>query len=187
MKQALRVIIFISIISCAGSIGAKAQKWSVATNLLDYLNFGTINAEVGVSVDKHWTVALSGKYNPFYFDFPEHPIVNKKGLVAVNARFWPFFVYSGLFYGFGAQCAVFRSGGIFSENTREGIAGGLTFEIGYSLIVSKHLNIEFGIGVWGGASGYTKYAGTRCGRKLSETTEPFLTFSDFQINILYNF
>ncbi len=176
-----------AIISCTGNFEAKAQRWSISTNLLDYLNFGTINAELGVSVHKNWTISLSGRYNPFYFDVPDRPMLNKKAMAAVSARYWPFFVYSGFYYGFGAQCGMFRSGGIFSPNTREGIAGGATFELGYSLILSKHLNIEFGIGVWAGASAYKKYADTRCGKKLREGTMPFLTLNDLQINLLYNF
>ncbi len=187
MKKTLLSIILIGMMTCLCSSNANAQKWSISTNLLDYVNFGTINADVGLSVNKHWTISLSGKYNPFYFNFPDNPIINKKGMAAFNARFWPFFVYSGLFYGFGAQCGVYRNGGIFSDYTREGLAGGFTFEIGYSLILTKHLNIEFGIGVWAGANRFKMYSSTQCGRKISEGTKPFLTFNDLQINLLYNF
>ncbi len=187
MKQTLRFIILACIVACAASGSANAQKWSVSTNLLDYVNLGTINAEVGVSVSKHWTVSLAGKYNPFYFNFPENPILNKKGQVAFNARYWPFFVYSGMFYGFGAQGGVFRCGGIFSRFTREGVVAGLTFELGYSLVVSKHFNVEFGAAVWGGVSDYTMYEDTRCGRKRGHYTKPFLAICDLQINLVYVF
>ena len=33
-----------------------AQKWSVQTNLLDYLALGTLNAEVGMSVSQHFSI-----------------------------------------------------------------------------------------------------------------------------------
>ncbi len=187
MKRTLNILILIGVFSCIWSLDARAQRWSLATNLLDYLNFGTLNAEVGVSVHKHWTLSLSGRYNPFYFDFPSRPMVNKKASGAIGARYWPFFVYSGFYYGFGAQYMMFRSGGILSETTREGTAVGGTFDIGYSLMISKHLNIEFGIGIWAGASEYKKYDAPRCGKKLKEVTEPFIVPNKLQINLLFNF
>ena len=70
----------------------KAQKWSIGTNLLDYANFLTINAETGVSLHQHWSLTAEGRYNPFYFQGRSHRIQNKKLAISAGARYWPFFV-----------------------------------------------------------------------------------------------
>ncbi|HIZ85864.1 MAG TPA: DUF3575 domain-containing protein [Candidatus Coprenecus stercoravium] len=167
-----------------------AQKWSVATNLLDYANFITVNAEAGVSLHKHWSLAIEGRYNPFQFrkagntsDF----LHNKTLSIAAGARYWPFFVYSGFYYGARMQWQRFNTGGIVSERTFEGDAIGLGVNFGYTLVVTKHLNIEFGIGLWAGGTDFRSYSSPVCGKRLSSERKAFIAPDDIQINIQYTF
>ena len=53
----------ITILLIGGAEQAMGQKWSISTNLLDYADFLTLNAEAGVSVHQHWSVSLKGRYN----------------------------------------------------------------------------------------------------------------------------
>lgn len=171
-------------------ISARAQKWSLATNILDYANFLTINAEAGLSVHKNWSIALQCRYNPFSFGTGLNEagvMFNRRLTVAAGARYWPFFVYSGFYYGSKLQWSRYSRGGIFSMKNIEGDAMGLGLNAGYSLIVSKHINIEFGIGLWFGLNRYTEFSSPVCGKKTGEGHRMFIAPNDIQINLLYNF
>lgn len=164
-----------------------AQKWSIATNLLDYLNFLTINAEAGVTLERHWSLTAEARYNPFNFKACREPVHNKKLTLSAGTRYWPFFVYSGFYYGGKIQWMQFNTGGLFSPRTREGNAVGIGFNFGYSLMLTEHLNIEFGIGLWFGGMNYTEYSSPVCGRKIESGRKAFIAPDDFQINLLYYF
>ena len=47
------------------STPADAQNIYVSTNLLDYLNIGTINGEFGLSPWPNWSFYARARYNPF--------------------------------------------------------------------------------------------------------------------------
>ncbi|MBQ5528335.1 MAG: DUF3575 domain-containing protein, partial [Bacteroidales bacterium] len=51
--------------------GAGAQDWALSTNLLEYANLGTLNAEADYAVDRHWNLSAGVRYNPFSYDFGE--------------------------------------------------------------------------------------------------------------------
>ncbi len=165
----------------------RAQKWSIGTNLLDYANFLTINAEAGVSLHQHWSLTAEGRYNPFYFQGRSRQIQNKKLAISAGARYWPFFVYSGFYYGARLQWCRYSSGGIFSQKAREGDAFGMGLNFGYSLMLTKHLNIEFGIGLWFGGTTFREYRSLPCGKLTDWGTKAFIAPDDIQINILYYF
>lgn len=165
----------------------RAQKWSIGTNLLDYANFLTINAEAGVSLHQHWSLTAEGRYNPFYFQGRSSKIQNKKLAISAGARYWPFFVYSGFYYGARLQWCRYSSGGIFSQKAREGDAFGMGLNFGYSLMLTKHLNIEFGIGLWFGGTTFREYRSLPCGKLTDWGSKAFIAPDDIQINILYYF
>jgi len=165
----------------------KAQKWSLGTNLLDYANFLTINAEAGVSLHQHWSLTAEGRYNPFYFKGRSSQIQNKKLSIAAGARYWPFFVYSGFYYGARVQWCRYSTGGIFSKKGMEGDALGMGLNFGYSLMLTKHLNIEFGIGIWFGGTTFREYRSLPCGKLTASGTKAFIAPDDIQINLLYYF
>lgn len=187
MKHLLKTLIAASVIILAGHISSQAQKWSIATNLLDYANFLTINAEAGVSVHKHWSLTAEGRYNPFHFVGRNGQIQNRKLSLSAGARYWPFFVYSGFYCGSRIQWCRFSTGGIFSPKAREGDAFGAGFNIGYSLMLTKHLNLELGIGLWVGGVNYREYSSLPCGIRTYAGSKAFIAPDDIQINILYYF
>mgnify|MGYP003310837390 CR=1 FL=1 len=67
-KNMRKIIVLFAI--AAGSLcaaNASAQNMHLATNLLDYLNFGTINCEFGLSPAPKWSFYVKGRYNPFTY------------------------------------------------------------------------------------------------------------------------
>ena len=75
---------------------ASAQRLSVATNMLDYADYGTLNVEGDLAVSRQWTLTANAKYNPFLYkeDTPE-PLSARQRLYAAGVRFWPWHVFSG--------------------------------------------------------------------------------------------
>lgn len=182
--------LLIAVLLATGSTQAMGQKWNIATNILDYADFLTLNAEVGVSVHQHWSVSLKGRYNPFTFSTTLNEsgrIQNRTATISAGARYWPFFVYSGWYCSGKVQWSRYNSGGIFSEASSEGDAYGVGFSAGYALMLTKHLNLEFGLGLWAGGTRYRRYSSPACGRLTESGTKPFIAPNDIHINISYNF
>ncbi|HIZ86997.1 MAG TPA: DUF3575 domain-containing protein [Candidatus Coprenecus pullistercoris] len=188
MKRTIIILLASALTAASGPAPLHAQKWSIATNLLDYANLLTLNAEAGISVDQHWSLLAEGRYNPFSFRTPGGGLMQNRTLsISAGTRYWPFFVYSGFYYGGRLQWSRFNTGGILSDCAVEGDAFGLGFNFGYSLMLTEHLNIEFGLGLWFGAAGYREYASTVCGKLTGSGIKAFIAPNDIQINLLYNF
>lgn len=189
MKHKVTKIV-IAVLLLTGSTQAMGQKWSIATNILDYADFLTLNAEVGVSVHQHWSVSLKGRYNPFTFPTTLNKtgrIQNRTLSLSAGARYWPFFVYSGWYCGSRLQWSRYNSGGIFSDSSSEGDAFGLGLSAGYALMLTKHLNIEFGLGLWVGGTGFRRYSSPVCGKLTDSGVKAFIAPNDIHINLLYSF
>ena len=136
------------------------------------------------------TVSVKGRYNPYSFSTTLNDagrIQNRTGSVSAGFKYWPFFVYSGFYYGGRIQWSRYNSGGIISHSSEEGDAVGIGMNLGYSLLVTKHLNLEFGLGLWFGGTKYKKYNSTTCGKLTEWGLKPFIAPNDIQITLLYTF
>lgn len=76
---------------------SRAQKAALATDLVSYVNFVTLNAEVSYPVARHWSVNAGFRYNPFTFNLGEgkEDVRNKQQSYSAGVRFWPWNVFSG--------------------------------------------------------------------------------------------
>ena len=152
-------ILFVAIIFICAPRVAHAQRVSVSTNALSWANLGTINLEGSVSVSKHFTVLAGAKYNPWKLRTKsQYVLINQQATGYVGAKYWPWHVYSGWWIGAKAQFQNFTEAGLFSENMVKGNALGAGISAGYSIMIGSHVNIDFGIGGWGGrVLKYTAY------------------------------
>ena len=91
----------LSLFLLSAGIPAGAQKFSVATNLADYANFGTLNLDVSYAISRNWSVMAGAKYNPFSFRGGE--LLNKQRTFSLGARWWPWHIYSGFWVSSKAQ------------------------------------------------------------------------------------
>lgn len=186
----IRTKTIILVMAMAVPVTCLGQKWAVSTNLADYANLLTLNGELSFSVHKHYTISISGKYNPFVFNSgqgPEKQLQNKTVTAAVGTRYWPFFVYSGFYFGAKLQWNMYNTGGVISERTFEGKAFGAGLNAGYSLLVTSHLNIEFGIGAWTGWTDYKEYDAPGCGKLTYEGGKWFVFPDELRVGLLFNF
>lgn len=170
--------IFSIIIICLGSLtlNANAQKMSFGTNGIGYLALGTINGEFSVGLTRNWSILLSGAYNPFtYNKESERQFQHKEATVALGTRYWPWHLFSGWFMGSRVLASQYNRGGLLTPTSEEGELIGIGLNGGYSLMIAKNINIEFGAGVLFGGRQYTSYECPRCGRIISQSKKFFIS------------
>ena len=81
----------------------------------------------------------------------------------------------------------YNAGGIISRETQEGDRFGIGLYSGYTYMVSKHFNVEFGVGVWGGVDFYKRYSCPTCGFTTAEGKKGFVLPDDIKISLAYVF
>lgn len=176
-----------------------AQELSLSTNLLDWANLGTVNAQAGCSFSRHLSLHAGGRYNNWNYGSVErgNPFQNRARTAWLGVRYWPWNVYSSWWFGARAQVEEYNRGGLIRKTkTEEGTAFGAGLALGYSRMLDKHWNLDFGLGFWAGRTLYTQYRCPRCGRVLSfddgtpvrDVTKWFLLPSNAtQVSIVYVF
>ncbi len=58
---------------------------------------------------------------------------------------------------------------------------------GYTHMLTSHLNLEFGLGVWSGMDYYKKYSCQVCGEIVDAGRRIFVLPDDFLISLVYVF
>lgn len=158
------------------SVSAFAQRFSVGTNAVDLLSLGTLEAEASVAVSQHWSFHVGAELNPWTWNAgnQETQLQSRQNSYWGGARYWPWHVYSGWWWGADARYSVYNVGGIIKRDTQEGDAYGVGAYGGYSIMLSTYWNLDLGVGLWGGWTKYTRYACPVCGTRVEEGTKPFI-------------
>lgn len=176
-----------------------AGDFSVSTNLLDWINLGTVNMQAGCAFSRHISVHADIRYNNWNFGSAEKgtPFQNRTRSASLGVRYWPWNVHSSWWGGAKIQVKEYNHGGLFRKmTTEEGMAAGVGFAFGYSWMVSAHWNLDVGLGVWAGKTCYTQYRCPRCGRVLSSPDGSpvrdvwkwfILPSNDVQVSLTYIF
>ncbi|MBR6416519.1 MAG: DUF3575 domain-containing protein [Bacteroidales bacterium] len=173
----------------AGCGRASAQRNSVSTNILGYVNFFTLNMELSRSVSQHVSLEGGVKYNPFAFNMgdDETSMRNKQLSLALGGRYWPWHVYSGWWISPKVKWQMFNTGGIISSKTREGDRVGAGITAGYTYMLNPRFNLEMGVGGWLGKEWYTVYDCPVCGEILDKGEKFFILPNDIVIGVSYIF
>ena len=184
MKKYLIVMLML-----VASLSSSAQKLSLSTNLLDYACLGTMNADISYSVSRRWSVMAAIRYNPFTFNEgdPEEQFQMRQQSYAVGARLWPWHTMSGWWFAGKLRYQEYNYGGILSPESEEGDRFGAGLYAGYTYMLTSHLNLEFGTGLWSGMSHYRTYSCPKCGRTIDKGTKYFLLPDDLMISVAYVF
>lgn len=166
-----------------------AQKASLSTDIMGYANFATMNLEAAYTLGRHWTLNAGVKYNPFTFNLGEGKEFarNRQQSYSVGTRYWPWNIFSGWWAAGKLRYQEYNIGGIVSDATREGERIGAVIAGGYAHMLGKHINIEFGIGLWGGMDYYTIYACPVCGPVEASGRKYFILPSDITVALSYIF
>lgn len=169
------------------AIGAPAQDMGLTTNLADYANYGTLNAEASCALARRWTLSAGVKYNPFTFGEGDDIVQNKRQAYSLGLRFWPWHVFSGWWLSAKTQWQEYSRGGIDSSETTEGDRFGGGLAGGYAYMLGKHFNASFGVGVWGGYDIYRKFSCPVCGLTVDSGEKFFVLPDELIVALTYVF
>ena len=185
MRSLLLSIVFL----CMTAFESAAQKQSLSTNLVDYALLGTLNAEASFSVSQHWSLTAGVKYNPFTFHKGDsrRQFQLRQQSYSLGARFWPWHSFSGWWLAARLRYQEYNYGGILSREAEEGDRVGAGLSAGYTYMISKHFNMEFGLGAWSGISWYRRYSCPSCGLTVDDGRKWFLLPDDVIISFAYVF
>ncbi|MEG2675347.1 MAG: DUF3575 domain-containing protein [Muribaculaceae bacterium] len=184
-------------IICLMAIGQTfAQgKIGVKTNLLYGAGAQTPNLGLEIGLGKRTMLDISGGYNWFNLDGMKDN--NKKMvhfMIQPEFRYFLCERFNGHFFGVHALYSQYNIGGhnlpmLFgkgSQNFRhEGNAYGAGISYGYQLVLGKHWNAEFNIGVGYMRMKYDKYECATCGKKLSTETKNYFGPTKAGISLIY--
>jgi len=167
----------------------RAQDYSVSTNIADYANLGTMNAELSMALARHWSFNAGIRYNPFSFDGGKGGAgkQNRQRCLALGARYWPWHIYSGWWVAGKLQYQEYNQGGLKSMETNEGDRYGTGLTAGYTYMLSEHFNVEIGVGGWTGYEKYKTYSCPTCGRIMDEGNRYFVLLNDVLLSVSYIF
>lgn len=178
------------------SVGAKAQDVAIKTNLL-YDATATVNLGVEVGVAPKWTLDLSGNLNAWNINEDKRW---KHWLVQPEARYWFCDRFSRHFLGIHALGGQYNIGGLqnnikflgtdfskLSNNRFQGWGVGAGVAYGYAMILGKHWNLEFEVGVGYIYSAYDIFECTGCGRRVGQDNNHYVGLTKAAINLVYLF
>ena len=181
--------VVLSLILLSSTMQLSAQKVSVSTNMLDYLVLGTMNLDVSYAFSRHWSAVAGVRYNPFTFmeGDPQRQFQYRQQSYSAGVRMWPWHTWSGWWFASKLRYQEYNVGGIISPQTQEGDRVGIGLYSGYTHMISRHFNVEFGLGFWGGWDMYTRYICPMCGIRIDEGGKGFLLPDDWMVSLVYVF
>lgn len=183
----MRKSIITLVILLVSALCASAQKVSLSTDLVTWANLGTANLGISLASSRNITIHAEAQYNPWTFNGPKGQFQSRKQQYSLGTRWWPWHVYSGWWVGMAGQYQEYNRGGVFSQRTEEGDAVGLAISGGYTLMITPVVNIDFGLGLWGGYKWYKTYSCPRCGRILDEGHKMFFMPNDVLVALTFVF
>lgn len=167
---------------------ALAQRFELSTNAATWACLGTINAQFEYGCDRHWSIGMSGKYNPFTFNKGQsNQMQLRQRSVSAQTRWWPWHIYSGWWLGADVRWQEYNMGGVTKRRTEEGWRLGAGVTAGYSYMLAEHLNLEFGLRLWTGYKKYAVYECPTCGRSLESGAKAFVLPDDLILSLSYVF
>ena len=196
----LRYFFIVFCLLLASGTLCRAQRFSVSTNFVEWANLGTVNAEAGIGVARHFSVHAGVRYNPWTFrpGSPDDRITdpfgddekqfqNRKQSYDLTLRYWPWYIYSGWWFGLKAQYMEYDYGGFITHPREAGDKFGGGISAGYTHMLSPHWNIEFGAGLWAGYKKYGSYRCTNCGKPTGSGQKFFFMPDDVKVAIVFVF
>lgn len=165
-----------------------AQRWAISTNAVEWANLFTINGEVSVAVHRNVSLNLNARYNPWSFRTANGDILmNKTRAISFGFRAWPWVTNSGWWIAVAAQMEEYSYAVANTIKPQDGYAYGGVLGAGYSLLITPHFNIDFGLLFWGGMKRYWTYDTAVYGRVTDSGKKFFFLPDDIRISAVYVF
>lgn len=182
------IILIVALLLPPAASARESARWSFSTNAVDWAWMLTANASAQYSVSRHFTLEAQAKWNPWTFNkTSESQLQSRQRCLSLGARWWPWYTYSGWWISARGQYREYNYGGLGTMETEEGDAAGVALSAGFSLQVTKWLNIDFGGGFWGGYKKYVRYACPYCGSKTDQGERSFILPNELLISAMFIF
>ena len=183
----LKIILVAVLLSVSALV--HARKFSVSTNLLGYAQLGTMNIDASYALSRRWSLTVGARYNPFTFHSGDvsRQFQLRQQSYSLGTRLWPWHIWSGWWFAAKVRYQEYNMGGVVSRETSEGDRVGMGLYSGYTLMLSRHINMEFGLGLWGGLDVYRKYSCPSCGLTVDEGRKGFVLPDDIMVSLVYVF
>ena len=166
----------------------RAQKVSLGTDAIQWANFGTVNIDLGVSVHQHLSFSAGGRFNPWEFGRNNVKVHYHQKGAYLGCRYWPWYVFSGWWFGAKVQYMDYSRTGIWRPALEEGKRLGAGFSFGYTVMLSEKINLEFGAGSWGGYElDYALYECPVCMDLRDSGARGFIDIDNVSVSIFYVF
>ncbi len=160
----------------------------VSTNALDWAYLGGINVTTGVNLSQYVTLEVGGVYNPFSISTEGNELKNKQMTGFAAVKFWPWYVYSGWWFGVKVQYKDYSKTSIFKNTIEDGKAVGAGLSLGYSFMLSRNFNLDFGVGIWGGRKfDYSLYSKSWGSPLLESGSKFFFDADKISVALVYLF
>ena len=185
-----RTIAFIfSLLLMALPLMADSGRFTMSTNLLDYMKLGTMNIDASCALSRHWSIIAGARYNPFTFNEGDgqKQFQYRQRSFSAGARWWMWHCGTGWWFAGKLRYQEYNVGGIFSPETEEGDRGGLGLYAGYTYMLSPSWNFELGVGMWGGGAWYRTYSCPSCGMTIDSGATWFARPDDIMMSFVYVF
>lgn len=166
------------------------EKIALKTNLLD-LSTGSINLGAEVPVSAHFSVGLTGSYNPWKYRATSKL---QHLLVRPEVRYYPCRVFRKWFVGVQGVYGVFNVGGLnipifptIKDKRYIGTMWGASAIGGYQFPISKHWSFESSLSL-----GYIRSSGDlhklrNCTNHLGQKTKNYFGLTDIALSFIYVF
>lgn len=152
-------------------------------NAFDVINLVTLNVSADINLTKHMALGLVGKFNPWVFNKgTDKEKFDNKRMVYLNTKFYPWYIYDGWHFDvMGGWCDYTQRN---SEGlTESGNKFGAGLGAGYTYILTKHLNLELGVGFWLGQKSYNTTPNLASSTVVSSGKEFFIEAYNVQIGL----
>lgn len=153
-----------------------AQRVSLSANMMELASEGTIGLEASYGAARRLSVGVGASVNP-----------SAQQSYKVSARYWPWHIYSGWWLSGAVKYQEYNANAYSSIPFSEGDKVGASVSGGYSRMLTPHLNLDFGLGLWYGRDYYTTYSCRKCGRIVERGARTFLKPSDFAVALSWIF
>jgi len=169
-----------------------AVRWAISTNLYDYADLGTANIEVQRVLGRNITSDMILKAN--LWNFKDGEMRDNRQDFQIGLRYWPWYTYSGIYVKGFAQVEEYATGGLNKfftlgrgEGPEKGSAYGVGAGFGYSLMLAKHFNLDFGLTGWAGYRDYFKFNDAKFSKPVEHNHKMFAAPADFNISLMWVF
>ena len=190
----MKRLLFILLLAIFGfAVKAEAQQVALKTNAL-YWATTTPNLGLEVGLGKRTTIEIMGGYNPFTLNKELNQKV-KHWSVMPEFRYWFCERFQGHHLGLHTGYMFYNVGAIripsqpveTKYNRYQGWGVGAGVAYGYALILGKHWNLEFELGVGYIYSGYDVFECSGCGRRVGSDSHHYFGLTKAAVNLVYLF